>query len=107
MLCFAAPTHAPRFAALFGGRERADAAPLDIVHPDLFVRVRQDLKRHTAYAERLENELRETRNELHETRDELWQIKNSRSYRLYQRLRPALTAVQWASARLWPKKPDR
>ena len=107
MLCFAAPTHAPRLAALFGGKERADAAPLDIVHPDLFVSVHRDLKRHTAYAERLENELREARNELNETRRELSRIKNSRPYRLYQRLRPVLTAAKRASARLWSEKPDR
>jgi SAM-dependent methyltransferase len=122
MLCFADPEHAARFPALFCPEP---PAPLDIVHPDLFLRVRRELDHHTGYAERLERELREakreaqavrrelrnvestlksTENNLRRTRDELWQIKNSRTYRLYQQLR---AAPKRALGRVWPKGRDR
>lgn len=114
MLCFAAPAYSPRLAALFGAEGRADRAPLDIVHPDLFVSVSHDLTRQTAYAERLEsdlrsmeNDLRSAQNNLRKCQDELFQIRNSRSYRLYQRLRPAWTAAKWVYTHVWPKNSDR
>jgi SAM-dependent methyltransferase len=125
MLCFADLEHAGRLDSLFG----ADTpAPLDIVHPDLFLRVRGDLDHHQGYAARLERDLKaaktetqsvrrelrnvestlkSTENNLRRTRDELWWIKNSRAYRFYQQLRTAPTLPKRALRRLWPKGPDR
>ena len=116
MSCASAdPAHAAGLAALFG-RDALTSAPLDIVHPDLFVRVAQDRTRQAAYAERLERELRyarrdirntesnlqSTENNLKKTRDELWRIKNSRTYRFAQRLSSARARAGKILQRLRP-----
>jgi SAM-dependent methyltransferase len=115
MLCFADPEHAARLPALFPPQAQA---PLDIVHPDFFLRLRRGLEQQTGYAERLERELREakrmrrnlestlksTENNLRRVRDDLWRIRNSRAYRLYQQLRAAPTLPKRALRRLWPKE---
>jgi SAM-dependent methyltransferase len=108
MLCFADPEQAERLSVLF----RVDApAPLDIVHPELFLRLRQRLERELREAKRmrrnLESTLKSTENNLRRTREELWRIRNSRPYRLYQQLCATTAPFKRALRRLWPKRSNR
>jgi hypothetical protein len=89
ILCFA-PPHAVRVAAILGIHGEGDATLLDVVHPDLFLRIGR-------YNIRLERDLQQSRYKLDK-------ITSSTAWRLYQTLRPGWTAIKRATAYLRPKK---
>jgi SAM-dependent methyltransferase len=68
----------------------ADIGLMDVVHPDLYGRVSENLSTTMQYAKRLEVELQTHCGELETCRGELASIKNSRVWRLYKRLRAVL-----------------
>ena len=107
LLCFAEPTHAPLLEPLFGQARRAAPPPLNVVHPGLFLRDSENLRKYADYTAHLESRLSETRDDLQRTRDdlqrgddlqrmrhELWRIKNSLAYRAYARVKTAWRFVR-------------
>lgn len=116
MLCLVENRHAAQVEAGFAREGRASPPPLDIVHPDLFVRVRRDLIARTAYAERLEGDLRarlddiaalrQEKQELLRDREELRRIRSSRAFRAYRRTRSAWRLAAESCRRLWPRISD-
>jgi hypothetical protein len=81
------------YFAVRGHRARAacaDIGLMDVVHPDLYGRVSENLSTTMQYAKRLEVELQTQFGELETCRGELASIKNSRVWRLYNGLRAVL-----------------
>ncbi|MGH6841445.1 MAG: hypothetical protein ACREDV_05045, partial [Methylocella sp.] len=102
MLCFVARDR-PDLRAGFA-HAGSVARPLDIVHPGLFLN-RDDSLTHrlehlTHDLEHLEHKLEHLENKLRQCRDELASIKESRSWRFLEAVRPALNAAKWVSSRL-------
>lgn len=95
MLCFVAGDRPDLRARLAGAG--SVARPLDIVHPDVFLvrdnSLNQRLEHSTRKVEILENKLRQCR-------DELTSIKESRSWRFLEAVRPALNTAKWVSSHL-------
>jgi SAM-dependent methyltransferase len=120
LLCFAAPTHAPRLERLFDHKCSAVSAPLNVVHPELLLRDSENLRKYADYTAQLESQLRNTRlalrtaeanlesleNNLRSIRAVLWRIKNSLPYRIHTQARSAFRSVRNAIGRLWRKPSD-
>ena len=107
LLCFVAAESHRRFPC---AEERVAGEPVDIVHPDLFVRAGRELawrEREAAELERrnrrLHQELQDARQELRQVGLELESIQGSRAWRFWQRVRPAVNAVRRAGAYLRPR----
>ena len=95
MLCFVAGDR-PELRARLAGAGSV-ARPLDIVHPGVFL-ARDDLLK-----QRLEHSTRKLENleyKLRQFRDELTSIKESRSWRFVEAMRPALNTAKWVSSHL-------
>jgi SAM-dependent methyltransferase len=89
MLCFVATNRIDVVTHLTAMEYESPSAPLDVVHPELFLRRARDLEQWERYAGRLEQNV-------HDAKEELARIKNSRAWRFYQTMRPALDAVRRA-----------
>ena len=85
ILYFTVPGHRARAAC-------ADISLIDVVHPDLYARVSENLSTTMQYAKGLEVELQTCRGEFEICRRELASIKNSRLWRFFKALRAALAA---------------
>jgi SAM-dependent methyltransferase len=77
--------------------------PIDIVHPDLYLRVGRELEQAQRHAAKLEHRNQQLRQELREAQHELESMKSSRAWRLWQAVRPALIAVRRGGAYLRPR----
>lgn len=114
ILCFAAESQVAPLGALFAVETRAGGGPVDIVHPGLFLHMCRNLNEYAAYTGQLktqlrtakrnlctaESELRSVENTLRKTREQLWRIQKTLPYRLYMRLKVALTAARSFSGRV-------
>ena len=74
------------------GNEGSAVGPLDVVHPQLYLRVFGDLEWRRRDVDRLEREIQETRAELRK-------IKSSRVWRFYQSIRCAVVGARRVSSR--------
>jgi SAM-dependent methyltransferase len=92
MLCFVAANRTEVITQLTAREYESPSAPLDVVHPELFLRRARDLEQWKRYAGRLEQQV-------HDAKEELARIKSSRAWRFYQTMRPALVAVRRARSR--------
>jgi SAM-dependent methyltransferase len=92
MLCFIAEARPDLIDRASRGSEGSTVVPLDVVHPQLYLRVSRDLERRSWHVDRLEREIQETRAELRD-------IKNSRVWRLYQSIRPMVVGAKRVSSR--------
>lgn len=92
MLCFVAEARPDLIDRASRGDEGSTAGPLDVVHPQLYLRVARDLDWRSRNVERLEQEIQETRAELRA-------IKNSRVWRVYQSILPAIRGARRLSSR--------
>jgi SAM-dependent methyltransferase len=99
LLCFVAAESRRR---LPWAGERASDEPVDVVHPDLYVRAGRDLAWRRREAAELEQRNRQLRQELQNVRQELESIRSSRAWRMWERMRPAVNSVWRAGARLRP-----
>jgi hypothetical protein len=87
ILCFLADGTAPIRERSPQTEGRPVAEPLDVVHPDLYLRRASDLDQWKDYAERLEWQVQATK-------AELAKIRNSKPWRFYQALRPAIATTR-------------
>jgi len=92
MLCFVAANRTDVIAQLTATENESRSAPLDVVHPELFLRRARDLEQWKRYAGRLEHQV-------HDAKEELARIKGSRAWRFYQTTRAALVAARRALPR--------
>jgi SAM-dependent methyltransferase len=93
ILCFLADGTSPIRERSPQTESRPAAEPLDVVHPDLYLRRASDLEQWKGYAGRLERQVQATKAELAE-------MRNSRPWRFYQALRPALIMTRRFRSRL-------
>jgi SAM-dependent methyltransferase len=92
MLCFVAEARPDLIDRASRENDGSAAGPLDVVHPQLFLKVSSDLEWRCRDVDRLEREIQETRAELSA-------IKNSRAWRCYQSIRPMLVGARRVSSR--------
>jgi hypothetical protein len=92
MLCFVAEARPDLIDRASRENDGSAAGPLDVVHPQLFLKVSSDLEWRCRDVDRLEQEIQETRAELSA-------IKNSRAWRCYQSIRPMLVGARRVSSR--------
>jgi SAM-dependent methyltransferase len=92
MLCFVAEARSDLIDRASRGNEGPAPGPLDVVHPQLYLRVSGDLQWRSRDVDRLKREIQETR-------DELFAIKNSKVWRLYQSILPAVVGARRLSSR--------
>lgn len=101
LLCFVAADSRRR---LPWAEERASGEPVDVVHPDLYVRAGRELERRQRHAAELERRNQQLRQELRQARDELESIRESRAWRLWQAVRPTVNALRRAGA--YPRRSE-
>jgi SAM-dependent methyltransferase len=94
MLCFVTETRPDLIDRASRGNEGSTAGPLDVVHPQLYLRVSGDLEWRSRDVDRLKREVQKTK-------AELYAIKNSRAWRLYQSIRPMVVGAKRVSSRFW------
>jgi SAM-dependent methyltransferase len=92
MLCFVAEARPDLIDRASREIEGSAAGPLDVVHPQLFLRVSSDLEWRSRDVDRLEREIQETRAELRA-------LKCSRAWRFYQSIRPMVVGARRVSSR--------
>jgi SAM-dependent methyltransferase len=92
MACYVAEGRPELLRRLSSERSLATSAPLDAVHPDLYLRVVRESDRRRQRAEKLELKSQRMRAELNQARNELTRIKSSMAWRCYQAVRPAVLA---------------
>lgn len=90
MLCFVATSQLERYARVLSADSGAGAAPLDVAHPEFFVRVARRADKLQHYAERLQREL-------DQARSDLTKIRNSKVWRFYHAIYSACAAASGAS----------
>jgi len=98
LLCFVAAGSRRRFP---WAEERGSGAPIDAVHPDLYLRASRELawrEREAAELEQrnglLHRQIRDVRQELREVGRELESIRGSRAWRLWDKVRPVVNTVR-------------
>jgi SAM-dependent methyltransferase len=84
ILCFVAAARSDLISRALRGNECPPTGPLDVVHPQLYLKVHSE-------ADRLMREAQEAK-------AHLTAIQNSRFWRLYQVIRPALTAARYVKS---------
>jgi SAM-dependent methyltransferase len=92
ILCFVAEARPDLIDRASRGNEGSAVGPLDVVHPQLYLRVFGDLEWRRRDVARLEREIQETRAELR-------MIKSSRVWRFYQSIRRAVVGARRVSSR--------
>jgi SAM-dependent methyltransferase len=85
ILCFVAEDRPDLMSRAFRGNRRSLTGPLDVVHPQLYRTVGQEVDRLTG--------------ELQQTKAELAAIQNSRFWRFYQAIRPTISAARQVRSR--------
>jgi SAM-dependent methyltransferase len=99
ILCFIKEIRRDLIDRALRGSESPAAEPLDVVHPQLYLRVSRDLEWRSRNVDRLEQEIQKSRAELRAIKNELRAIKNSRVWRVYQSMLPAILAARHLSSR--------
>lgn len=96
LICFCARNR-PELIERLGELERDTRAPVDVVHPDLHLKISGDLARWRRSSERLEQRVRESsteihglKSEIHRLRTEVQRLNNYAPLRVYRSLRRAM-----------------
>lgn len=92
MACYVASDRPDVLHRLSSATIASPRPPMDLVHPGLYLLLARDFQQVKQYADRLEERHQRAVTELGEIRYQLARIKNSRSWRLLQAMRPALNA---------------
>jgi SAM-dependent methyltransferase len=92
MVCYVADGRSDIFHRLSSEQSSAPNAPMDAVHPDLYLRLARESDRQKQRADELELKSQRMRAELTQARSELARIKGSMVWRCYQAVRPAVLA---------------
>jgi SAM-dependent methyltransferase len=92
MACYVANDRPDILHRLSSVKSPSPSVPVDLVHPGLYLLIARDFEQMKQYADRLEQTQQRTMAELEDARRQLASIKNSKSWRLIEAVRPALTA---------------
>lgn len=94
VLCFVAAARRDLVERALRGGGQPSVEPLNIVHPHFYLRLQREFAQRGRYVHELERRVQERRSETEILRAELATIKNSRSWRLCQAMRPVVATAR-------------